>query len=142
MTRSSISIFLLVVGLLWAVVVSWLFVMLGGVSDLAFIGKALLWYSWMFVGPLLLISGTVLTLIGTHHKAGSVLSLVGCFMLTLMVGYQTVEMLRDLADPLIMRPPYGLYAIAWALTLMADAGAVHLYRLASVNIPRQGRSSA
>jgi signal transduction histidine kinase len=142
MTRSSISIFLLVVGLLWAVVVSWLFVMLGGVSDLAFIGKALLWYSWMFVGPLLLISGTVLTLIGTHHKAGSVLSLVGCFMLTLMVGYQTVEMLRDLADPLIMRPPYGLYAIAVSSTLMADAGAVHLYRLASVNIPRQGRSSA
>ena len=70
MTRSSISVFLLVVGLLWAGVVSRLFVMFGGVSDLAFIGKALLWYSWMFVGPLLLISGAVLTLIGTHHKAG------------------------------------------------------------------------
>jgi hypothetical protein len=142
MTRSSISVFLLVVGLLWAGVVSWLFVMFGGVSNPAFIGKALLWYSWMFVGPLLLISGAVMALIGTQHKAGSIVSLVSCFILTLMVVYETVEMLRDLADPLIMRPPYGLYAIAWALTLIADAGAVHLYRLASVNIPRQGRSSA
>ena len=131
MTRSSISIFLFVVGLLWAIVLSWLFVMFGGLSDLAFIGKALLWYSWMFVGPLLLISGAVLTLIGTHRRAGSIVSLVGCFILTLMVAYQSVEMLRDLANPLIMRPTYGLYAIAVAATLMADAGAVHLYRLAS-----------
>jgi len=141
MTRSSISIFLLVVGLLWAVVVSWLFVMFGGVSDLAFIGKALLWYSWMFVGPLLLISGAVFTLTGTHHKAGSIVSLVGCFILTLMVGYQTVEMLRDLANPLIMRPPYGLYAIAVASTLMADAGALHLCRLASLTVARQDQSA-
>jgi hypothetical protein len=134
MTRSSISIFLLAVGLLWAAVASWLFVMFGGVSDLAFMGKALLFYSWMFVGPLVLISGAVLTLIGTHHKMSSIVSLVGCFILTLMVGYETVEMLRDLADPLIARPPYGLYAIALASTLLADAGAVHLYRLASLTV--------
>jgi hypothetical protein len=141
MTRSSISIFLLVVGLLWAAVVSWLFVMFGGVSDLAFIGKALLWYSWMFVGPLLLISGAVLTLIGTHYKVGSIVSLVGCFILTLMVGYQTVEMLRDLADPLIARPPYDLYASAVASTLMADAGAVHLSRLACLAVAKQDQSA-
>ena len=88
MTRSSISIFLLIVGLLWTVVVSWLFVMFGGVSDLAFIGKALLWYSWMFVGPLLLVSGAILMLIGTHQRASSIVSLLGCFVLTCMVGYQ------------------------------------------------------
>lgn len=136
MTRPSISIFLLVVGLLWAAVVSWLFVMFGGVSDLAFIGKALLWYSWMFVGPLLLIIGAVLMLIGTRRKAGSVLSLVGCFILTLMVGYEIVLMLRDLPDPLIARPPYALYAISGALTLMADAGAAHLYRGAFLTAAR------
>ena len=131
--------FLVAVGLLWTAVVSWLFVMFGGLSDL---GKALLWYSWMFVGPALLIGGAVLTLIGTHRKAGSILSLVGCLALTLMVGYETVEMLRDLADPLIMRPPYGLYGIAVVLTLMADAGAVHLYRLVSHNVARQDPSAA
>jgi len=139
MTRSYISIFLVVVGVLWTSVVSWLFVMFGGLSDVA---KALLWYSWMFVGPILLISGGVLTLTGTHRKAGSILSLVGCFVLTLMVGYQTLEMLGDLADPLIARPPYLLCAIAVVLTLMADLGAVHLYRLASHKVARQNPSAA
>ena len=141
MTRSSISIFLLVVGLLWAAVVSWLFVMLGGVSDLAFIGKALLWYSWMFVGPLLLMSGAVSTLRGTHQKVGSIVSLVACCILTLVVGYQTVEMLRDLADPLIARPPYGFYAIAMSSTLLADVGAVHLYRLVSLTVAKREQSA-
>lgn len=136
MMRSSISVFLLLVGLLWAAVVSWLFVMFGGVSVPAFIGKALLWYSWMFVGPLLLISGAVLILIGTSQKAASILSLVGCIILTLMVGYETLWMVHDLADPLIARPPYGLYGLAVVLTLTADAGAVHLCRRAPVT--RQG----
>jgi hypothetical protein len=133
MTRSSISIFLLVVGLLWAAVVSWFFVAVGGAGELtmSYLGKALLWYSWLFVGPLLLIVGAVLSL-GTHQKAGSILSLVGCAILTLMVGFQSVSMLKDLADPLIMKPPYGKWAAGIILTLLADAGALQLYRLASL----------
>ena len=136
MMRSCISAFLLLVGLLWTAVVSWIFVMFGGVAVPAFIGKALLWYSWMFVGPLLLSTGAALILIGTSQKAASILSLVGCIILTLMVGYQTLWMVHDLADPLIARPPYGLYRLAVVLTLTADAGAVHLYRRATVT--RQG----
>jgi hypothetical protein len=136
--------FLVAVGLLWAAVMSWFFVMIGGLSvlsDLASIGKALLWYSWMFVGPLLLISGAALMLIGTRSKVGSIVSLVGCVILTLMVGYQTVEMLRDLADPLIARPPYGLYTIAALLTFVTDVGAVHLYGLASRPVTRRDPSA-
>ena len=133
MTRSSISIFVLVVGLLWAAIVSWFFVMVGGAGELtpAYLGKALLWFSWLFVGPLLLIAGAILSLMGTHQKAGSILSLVGCFILTVIVGCQIPSMLHDAVDPLIMKPPYGKYAIAVTLTLFADAGAVELYRLAS-----------
>jgi hypothetical protein len=131
MTRSSILSFLLVVGLLWAAVVSWLFVGLGGAANLssAYLGKALMWFSWLFVGPLLLIAGTVLMLMGTRQKVGSILSLVGCMILTVMVGYQILSGLHDIADPLIIKPPYLLYAIAVVLTLLADAGAVQLYRL-------------
>jgi len=44
----------------------------------------------------------------------------------------TFGVLRDLADPLIAKPPYGLYAIAVTLTLLADAGAVQLLRMASL----------
>jgi hypothetical protein len=130
MTRSSISMFLLVVGLLWAAIVSWTFLALGGAAELtfAYLSKTLLLYSWMFIGPLLLIAGAILSL-GTHRRVGSILSLIGCAILTVMVGYQSISMLRDLADPLIMKPPYGKWAMGIILTLLADAGAVQLYRL-------------
>jgi hypothetical protein len=61
-----------------AAVVSWFFLVMGGAAalDPAYLGKALLW----FVGPLLLIAGAILTLIGGHQKAGSILSLVGYFI--------------------------------------------------------------
>jgi len=118
------SILLLGVGLFWGLVVLGFVALLGGF----FIGKLLLLCSWLFVGPLLLIAGAILMLRGTHPKAGSILSLVGCVILTAMVGNQTLSMLHDLADPLIIKPPFGAYAIAVILTLLADTAAVQLYR--------------
>jgi hypothetical protein len=133
MTRSSISIFLLVVGFLWLAVVTWFFVMMGGIEQLtfAYISKMLLFFSWLFIGPLLLIVGAIL-LLGTHQRTGSILSLIACAILTLMVGYQVVSSVHDLADPLIAKfySYYALEAIAVVLALLADAGAVQLFRLA------------
>jgi hypothetical protein len=132
MTRSSISIFLLVVGSLWAAVVFWFFVMAGGIgqSNFAYISKMLLFFSWLFIGPLLLIVGAVL-LLGTHQKMGSILSLIGCAILTVMVGYQAIASVHNLSDPLIAKfySYYALNAIAVVLTLLSDAGALKLYRL-------------
>lgn len=130
MTRPSISIFLLVVGLLWAAIVLWFLVATG--SMVADIGGTLRSYSWLFIGPLLLIVGAVLSL-GTHQRAGSILLLIGCAILTVTVGYQSISMLKGFADPLIAKS-YGLdvlFAIAALVALLADAGAVQLYRLSS-----------
>jgi hypothetical protein len=133
MTRSYISIFLLMVGLLWAAVVTWFFVMVGGAEGLtsAYLPKTLLWFSWLFVGPLVLIAGAVLSRMANPRKVGWILSLVGRVILTAMVGYQVLWAVHDAADPLIAKPPYSLYTIAVVLTLLADAGAVRLYQLAS-----------
>jgi hypothetical protein len=136
MTRSSISIFLLVVALVWAAAVSWFFVMVGGASNPAYIAKALLWFSWLFVGPLLLVVGTIVMLTSTHQKVGSILSVVACFILTVMVGYQTLSMLHDAANPLIAKPPYAAYVMVMILTFLADAAAVRLYRLASLAVSK------
>src|SRR6266571_794790 len=142
MIRSYILSFLLVVGLLWGLIVLGFVALLAGFFgnvppwNPVVIGKLLLWFSWLFVGPLLLIAGTVLMLLGTRQKAGSILSLVGCIVLTVMVGYQILSGLHDIADPLIIRPPYGMYAIAVVLTLLADAGAVQLYRLATLTLAK------
>jgi hypothetical protein len=130
----STSILLLGAGLFWGLVVLGFVALLGGFfgnappTDPVIIGKLLLWCSWLFIGPLLLIAGAILMLRGTHPKAGSILSLVGCVILTAMVGNQTLSMLHDLADPLIIKPPFGAYAIAVILTLLADTAAVRLYR--------------
>jgi hypothetical protein len=133
MSKSSISIFLLVVGLLWAAVVSWLFVAFGGAAELtfAYLSKSLLFFSWLFIGPLLLIVGAIL-LLGTHQRTGSILSLIACAILTLIVGYQTIASVHNLGDPLIAMSYsyYVLNAVAVMLTLLSDAGAVKLYRLA------------
>src|ERR1035441_3948171 len=111
MIRSFISIFVLVVALLWAAVVSWTFLALGGASllNLTYIGKALVWFGWLFVGPLLLMTGAILTLMGTHERRGSILSLIGCFILTVMVGYQTFWVLAALADPFLGGGWFGVF---------------------------------
>src|SRR5882724_5332145 len=135
MIRSSISSVLLVTGLLWTAVVLWFCFAVGGIGYLtpSYLPKALLWFSWLFVGPLLLITGAILALIGTHQRVGAILSLVGCVILTGTVGFLTLSVLHDAADPLIVKPPCGEVAVAIILTLLADAAAVQLYRLASLS---------
>jgi hypothetical protein len=139
MTTRSISIFLLVIGLLWGLIVSGLIALLGGFfgdalpSDLVVISKGLLSVWWLFAGPLLLVGGTICVLRRTHSRAGAIAALVGCLMLTGMVGYQTLSAVHGAADPLIINPPYGQYAVAIILTLLADAGAVQqFYRVVSL----------
>jgi hypothetical protein len=132
-----ISIFLLVVGLLWGFFVSGLIALLGGFfgntppSDPIVIGKGVLSIWWMFAGPLLLVGGTICVLRVAYARVGAISALVGCAILTIMVGYQTVSMLRHTSDPLVMRPQYSFYALAVILTLFSDAGAVRLYQVIS-----------
>ena len=127
--RSPILIFLIVLGLLWASLDLVTFLALGGADELtvAYLSKSLLLYSWMLVGPLLLIVGVILSF-GSRQILGSILSMAGCVILTIMVGYLSISMFKSLADPLIARPPYGQWAVGVILTLLADVGAVQLYR--------------
>jgi hypothetical protein len=139
----SIAIFLLLVGLLWGFFVSALLALAGGFfgnappSDPVLIGKGFLSVWWLFAGPLLLTGGAICILRGTYLRAGAISALVGCFILTAMVGYQTVQMLHGAADPLITTPSYVEYAIAVILTFLSDAGAVRLYQTASPGAENQ-----
>jgi hypothetical protein len=121
---------LVLVGLVWGAVVSWLFLMMGGLETLhwAYLGKGLLWFGWMFVGPLFLVVGPLLNKAPRYRTLASVLLLVGCIILSAEVAYQLVSMIHDLADPLIARPPYGLYACATVLTVLADICAVQRFK--------------
>jgi hypothetical protein len=124
------SIYLTLVGLLWAAVVTWFFLMTGGLEVLhfAYLGKAVLWYGWMFVGPLFLLVGPFLYARARYQMAASVLLGIGCLILSTEVGWILLSVIHDLADPLIMKPPYGLYASGLILTALADICTVLLIR--------------
>jgi hypothetical protein len=141
MTTRSISIFLLGVGLLGGLLILGFVALLAGFFgntspwNLEVIGKLILWFGWLFIGPLLLIAGAILTIMGTRQRAGSILSLVGSFILTAMVGYQAFRMLHNLADPHIAKPQdgeYVIYLIAVVLIFLVNLAAVELYRRAEL----------
>ena len=115
-------IFVAFVGLLWATIVTWFFLMTGGLEVLhaVYLGKALFWYGWMFGGPLFLLIGPLLHGRDQYRMAASVLLAVGCLILSAEVGWILLSVLRDLADPLIAKPPYLLYASGLFLTTLAD----------------------
>ena len=124
------GVVLILVGLQWGAVVCWFFLMLGGLEMLhwAHLGEVLLWLGWMFVGPLLLVGGPILYGVARYRTLASALLLVGSLNLSAEVGYQLVSMLHDFADPLIMKPTYGLYGCALCLAVFADISAVYLFR--------------
>ena len=136
MTTRSISILLLVVGLLWGLIVTGFFALAGGFfgnnppHNPALIGKGLLSAWWMFIGPLLMVVGSALVLRNAQSRVGALSTLAGCLVLTISMGYQIVLMLRNASDPLVGKS-YGLdaiYVVVMIVALLADAGAVQLCR--------------
>ena len=124
------SVFLTLVGLLWMAVVAWFFLMTGGLEILhmAYLGKALLWYGWMFIGPLILLVAPLLYAKVRYRMAAWILLGVGCVILSVEVGWILLSVIHDLADPLIAKPPYILYSSGFILTALADICTVLLIR--------------
>ena len=73
----------------------------------------------MFIGPLLLLAGPLLYSGATYRTTGSVLVVVGCLILFAEVMWILLATIHDLADLLMMKPPYALYAGALTLTILA-----------------------
>lgn len=122
----ALSICLMFAGVFWALFVGWLYLALSGiaapVSTLAVAAS----FAGQMIGPLLLIVGSALVLKRGHAKAGAVLALVGCVVLTVLVGRATFAALHPL--PLQAPPAYGFFAITLAVALASDVGAFLLYR--------------
>ena len=126
----SLSTYLLLVGIVWGLFVVWMYLALSGIADPISVTRVVLYFVVLLLGPLLLIAGPILVLSGRHPKAGAILAMVGCIILTITVAYQVPSVLHDLHDPLVMKSPWWLYAGPIILTLLADAGVVQVYRLA------------
>jgi hypothetical protein len=123
----SLSISLIVVGVLWAAVIAWMYIALSGIAEPISVMSVVLYYGGLLLGPLVLILGPILVLNGTYTKQGAILSILGCAVLTILVLYQTIQAMH--VEPLQVKPPYALYAVVVVLVVLADAAAVKLYRL-------------
>ena len=130
--RSAYS-FLLVLGTVWGIALLGFLALFSGFFGSAppwhFVEKFLLWSSWLWIGPLLLALGAYWGLRGRHYRAGILSIWAGCFSLTAMVMYQLVSMLHDAADPLIMKPTFGLVAFQIIIALLALSADVIAFRL-------------
>ena len=106
-----------------------MYLALSGIAEPVSLTRVLVYFGGMLIGPFILIAGTIFVLTGKRARSGAVLVILGCAILTVTVAYQVPSILRDLADPLIVRPPIGLCTGIVVLTLLVDAGAVQIYRL-------------
>ena len=124
-----LSIFLLLVGITWALGIVLTYLTLSGLAVPVSVTRVLLYYGLLLTGPLMLIAGPILVMNSTHTKLGAVLAALGCSMLTVLVAYEIVKAMQ--VGALQVRPPVAVYGIMIMLVLLADIGAIRLYRIAA-----------
>ena|SRR5205823_346085 len=124
----ALSVYLILVGSIWALGIIWMY-LVSGISEpmwitvIPFAGLFLIW-------PLMLIVGSILVLGAWHAKAGAILTMIGCAILTVFAAYQSIQDLH--VQPLQVKPPYVIDVFLALVTLLADFAAFWLYRMVSV----------
>jgi hypothetical protein len=115
----SALIFLLGVGVIWAVFAIWLFLSVGGVAgEIESFTYALFYWAAMLAGPVALMIGSGLLLGGLPSTLSYLLVAVGCLALTVFALYNSVVGMRR--GPLEAPPVYWFYAVLLAVMLIAD----------------------
>jgi hypothetical protein len=120
-------IFLLVVGFLWSLFNSWLFLVLGGIAAPTSLLRLGLYWSGMFFGPGCLIVGSVLLLRSSGSRLGLVLVGIGCLVFTAFVLYNSVQGMQR--APLQAPPPYAFFGALLVLMVLSDLAAYKVWRV-------------
>lgn len=119
--------FLLAIGCLWGLLVVWMFLSVAGAAGTPESWpKTALYWSGMFVGPLMLVVGTVLLLRGASLRSGAVLAELGCIILTGFALYNSIIGLQR--KPLQAPPPYLFYAALLLIMIVSDVAAYKIYK--------------
>jgi hypothetical protein len=128
------SIFLLIIGCLWALLVTWLFLGLSAISAPVSVKTVVVYYGGLSIGPLLLIVASALLLTGTLPKLGVYLACVGCVILTGFVLYQAWSVLQP-PKPLEFRPLllYIVNVVLLVVMVVADLASYKLFRWVNLN---------
>jgi uncharacterized membrane protein YwaF len=90
------SIFLLVLGVLWALGFAWFYLVMSGITDFTSRTAAILYWPVTLAAPLMLILGSTLLLRNQGSKVGAWLSILGAALYTMFALYNSAEALRPL----------------------------------------------
>jgi hypothetical protein len=124
-----LSLFMLLVGCLWALAVAWAYISLSGLSVPVSMRAVILEYGAMLIPPAAMIVGSILILSGVALRLSALLVAIACLLLTVLMVWQLSFTLHP--APLEAKPPYLFYAALMALVLLADVAALRLYQLTS-----------
>ncbi len=114
----ALAISLILIGVIWATLMVWMYLVSGIIAFVAF-----------SLAPIMLIVGSLLVLTGWHAKLGTIITLIGCGIVTVYIGYGISGLFH--VEPLQAPPPYLFYIFLAIVTLLADFAAISLYRLVS-----------
>jgi hypothetical protein len=119
------SSWLMLVGVLWALGIGYMFLVLSGIAELISTGYALVYFGALSIGPALLLVGPIFVLQGARPRLGAALASIGCIILTVLAGDEFSGLFHR--DPLQAPPSYVFYFCLVAATLLTDLGAVLLF---------------
>src|SRR5438105_7933971 len=120
-----LSLFLIVVGVAWALFNAWLNAGMEQIADWEYRASI---FGWLVViSPWLLAAGAISALAGWHPKVGVLLIVLACAVLTGQVIY-AVSGLFELEFSK-WKPLYAVFGVASLITLFADAAAFRVTQL-------------
>ena len=121
------TIFLLLVGCVWAAFVVFMSLTLAGITDgpVSLLSVAFYW-GGMLIGPLSLIVGSGLVLITDSRRLAAILVSFGCLILTGYALYNSVAAMHR--EPLQAPPPYSFYIVMLTIMLLTDLAGFKVVR--------------
>jgi hypothetical protein len=126
----STAFFLVGVGCSWAAVVVWIYLALSGITEPVSTTAVFLYFGSQLIGPMAMVVGSVFVLTGKFARNGTILSSIGCVILTGFVLYQVWSVAQP-AEPLEFRPfsNYVIHGVFLVITITSDFAAYRIYRL-------------
>ncbi len=122
-----LSLFMLLVGCVWALAIAWAYISLSGLSVPVSTRVVIMEYGAMLIPPATMIVGSILILTGAAVRPSATLIGLACLVLTGIMVWQLAPSLHP--GPLEARPPYLFFVVLMVLVLLADLAAFRLYQL-------------
>ena len=131
--RKLLALLLFVLGTLWALFFAWFHLAMSGITDTVLPLPIHLFVG--FIGPALLVVGSILAIADWHGRFGAICCIIGCALLTWFLGG---DILQTYLQPVLhpnnaIQSPYtfGTFvtvAIESAFFIVADVAAIVLLR--------------